>query len=86
MKLTAYTDASGFDELRPEWNDLLHRSTSDTVFCTWEWQSTWWHAYDGGQLWIVACRSDDGELVGIGSWLIQLKTVSAWCGRSAAST
>ncbi len=73
MKLTVYTDASGFDELRPEWNDLLHRSTSDTIFCTWEWQSTWWHAYDGGQLWIIACRTDDGTLVGIGSWLIQLK-------------
>ncbi len=73
MKLTAYTDTSGFDELRSEWNDLLHRSTSDTIFCTWEWQSTWWHAYDGGQLWIVACRDDDDQLVGIGSWFIQSK-------------
>ena len=73
MKLTVYTDATGFDELRSEWNDLLHRSSINTIFCTWEWQSTWWRAYDGGQLWIVACRSDEGQLVGIGSWFIQHK-------------
>ncbi len=71
MKLTVYTDVSGFDILQSEWNALLHCSASDTIFCTWEWQSAWWQAYDGGQLWIVACRSDDNTLVGIGSWFIQ---------------
>jgi CelD/BcsL family acetyltransferase involved in cellulose biosynthesis len=71
VKLTAYTDESVFDELRPEWDDLLHRSTADMIFCTWEWQSTWWKAYQAGQLWVLACRDDAGQLVGIGSWFIQ---------------
>ncbi|HVU09992.1 MAG TPA: GNAT family N-acetyltransferase [Phototrophicaceae bacterium] len=71
MKLTAYTDESVFDELRPEWDELLHRSSSDLIFCTWEWQSTWWKAYRAGALWVVTCRDDAGQLVGIGSWLIQ---------------
>jgi CelD/BcsL family acetyltransferase involved in cellulose biosynthesis len=71
VKLTVYTDERVFDELRPEWDDLLHRSTSDLIFCTWEWQSIWWKAYQAGQLWVITCRDDSGQLVGIGSWFIQ---------------
>jgi CelD/BcsL family acetyltransferase involved in cellulose biosynthesis len=71
VKLTAYTDERAFAELQPEWNDLLHQSSSDLIFLTWEWQSTWWKAYQAGQLWIITCRTDDGKLAGIGSWFIQ---------------
>lgn len=71
MELTAYTDERVFDELRPEWDDLLHRSTADLIFNTWEWQSSWWKAYRAGQLWVITCRDDSGRLVGIGSWFIQ---------------
>ncbi len=71
VKLTAYSDESVFDQLQPEWDDLLHRSTSDLIFLTWEWQSTWWKAYRGEQLWVVTCRDDAGHLVGIGSWFIE---------------
>jgi CelD/BcsL family acetyltransferase involved in cellulose biosynthesis len=71
VKLTAYTDESVFDELRHEWNELLHRSSADLIFNTWEWQSTWWKAYQAGQLWVITCRDDAGTLVGIGSWFIQ---------------
>ncbi len=71
MKLTAYTDERVFDALRPEWDDLLHRSATDVIFCTWEWQSIWWDAYHGGQLWVITCRDDSDRLVGIGSWFIE---------------
>ena len=50
MKLTVYRDSSIFSDLKAEWNDLLHQSTSDTIFCTWEWQSTWWNTYQAGDL------------------------------------
>lgn len=71
MNLTVYTDERAFAELQPEWNELLHRSTSDLIFLTWEWQSTWWSAYQGGQLWVITCRDEVGTLVGIASWFIQ---------------
>ena len=71
MELRVYTDERVFDELRHEWNELLHRSTSDLIFLTWEWQSTWWNAYHAGQLWVVTVRNDSGTLVGVGSWFIQ---------------
>lgn len=71
MKITAFNQASVFDELESEWNDLLRRSAVDILFLTWEWQSTWWDAYEAGDIWVVTCRTDDGRLVGIAPWFIQ---------------
>jgi CelD/BcsL family acetyltransferase involved in cellulose biosynthesis len=71
VKITAYNQTSVFDELKPEWNDLLRRSSTDMLFLTWEWQSTWWNAYEAGDIWVVTCRTDDGYLVGIAPWFIQ---------------
>ena len=42
MQLTLYRDETGFAALRQEWNALLARTRFDTLFLTWEWQSTWW--------------------------------------------
>lgn len=64
MEITAYTDAAAFDELAAEWNALLARAPIDCVFYTWEWQKTWWQAYQPGDLLILTCRRDQ-QLVGI---------------------
>ena len=64
MELTAYRDASGFEALRGEWNQLLARAQGDCVFYTWEWHSIWWEAYQPGELMILACR-EEGRLLGI---------------------
>jgi CelD/BcsL family acetyltransferase involved in cellulose biosynthesis len=63
---TLYQDESGFDVLKEEWNDLLARSRFNTIFLTWEWQTTWWqHLGRGrGPLYILAGR-DAGRLVAI---------------------
>jgi CelD/BcsL family acetyltransferase involved in cellulose biosynthesis len=71
VKLSAYNQVTVFEELRPEWNELLQRSTSNQVFSTWEWQSTWWEAYNPGQLWVIACRDDENRLVGLAPWFIE---------------
>ncbi len=64
MEITAYQDAAAFDELAHEWNALLGRAPIDCVFYTWEWQKTWWNAYQPGELLILTCRNND-KLVGI---------------------
>lgn len=69
MKLAAHTEFSLFEELESEWNELLHRSYTDRIFSTWEWNSTWWSAYQPGQLWVLTCRDDD-RLLGIAPWFI----------------
>lgn len=70
MKLTLYDQPDVFGQLKPEWNDLLFRSTANTVFGTWEWHTAWWEAYQPGQLWVVVCRDEDGRLMGIAPWCI----------------
>lgn len=66
MELTLYRDESGFAALQSEWNDLLRRSRFDTIFLTWEWQTTWWThlGHPRGPLHILAAH-DAGRLVGI---------------------
>lgn len=66
MDLTLYRDENGFETLKGEWNDLLHRSRFDTIFLTWEWQTTWWRHLGAqrGPLYLLAARQA-GRLVGI---------------------
>lgn len=71
MKVTVLRQPDLFDKLQPEWNTLLHRSLSDRIFSTWEWQSIWWSAYQPGQLWVLECRDEVGQLVGLAPWFIQ---------------
>lgn len=71
MKLAVYEQSTVFQELQPEWNDLLRRSISNRIFSTWEWQSTWWSAYTPGQLWVITVRHDSGQLIGIAPWFIE---------------
>jgi CelD/BcsL family acetyltransferase involved in cellulose biosynthesis len=70
VKLETYTQADAFEQLRPEWNALLHRSAVDNVFSSWEYQSTWWEVFQPGRLLIVTCRDDNGQLIGIAPWFI----------------
>ncbi len=66
MFIERHFESGGFWALKPEWNDLLQRSHSDTLFLTWEWQSTWWHHLGEGELLLLGFRRDgDGRLVGI---------------------
>lgn len=72
MKLTAYHHEDVFAQFKPEWNALLARSVNNHIFCTWEWQATWWQAYGGDDsVWVVACHTDAGELVALAPWFIQ---------------
>ena len=66
MKVTLYTEDEQFEALTKDWDELLSRSVTDTLFLTWDWQRTWWRAFgEGKQLLLLTIREDDGELVGI---------------------
>lgn len=66
MRIEQHFEDGGLSALKPEWNDLLHRSRGDTLFLTWEWQSIWWRHLGEGRLVLLGFRSpDDGRLVGI---------------------
>jgi CelD/BcsL family acetyltransferase involved in cellulose biosynthesis len=64
MRIEHHFVSAGFAALKPEWNDLVRRSCNDTLFLTWEWQSTWWKHLGEGDLLLLGFRAD-GCLVGI---------------------
>jgi len=64
LELTVYDGEEAFHALRPEWNPLLHRSGYDTLFMTWEFQSTWWQHHGEGRAYVLTFRRSQ-ELVGI---------------------
>lgn len=66
MRIEYHHQSDGFWALKPEWNELLQRSCCDTLFLTWEWQSTWWKHLGEGDLLLLGFRADDdGRLVGL---------------------
>jgi CelD/BcsL family acetyltransferase involved in cellulose biosynthesis len=67
LSISSYHDVGGFEALSGEWNALLHRSATDAIFLTLEYQRTWWHHLGEGELLILAVREGgvEGELVGI---------------------
>jgi CelD/BcsL family acetyltransferase involved in cellulose biosynthesis len=67
MDIQIVRDIQEFSALRAEWNDLLSRSSADTIFLTWEWLYSWWECYAGADdvLHILVVRENTGELIGL---------------------
>jgi CelD/BcsL family acetyltransferase involved in cellulose biosynthesis len=65
LRVEVHQDANAFPQLHREWNGLLQRSGTNTIFLTSEWQRTWWNWYgEESRLWVLAVR-DGPELVGV---------------------
>jgi CelD/BcsL family acetyltransferase involved in cellulose biosynthesis len=74
--------SDGFGVLKEEWNKLLRRSRYNTIFLTYEWQTTWWECLGEGELWIVAFRrTESNELVGIAPLYLVTATAGRWAGK-----
>jgi CelD/BcsL family acetyltransferase involved in cellulose biosynthesis len=55
-----------FRGLKDEWNDVLNKSNTNTIFLTWEWLYTWWEVLGrGAELFIVVSRDENGRLEGM---------------------
>ena len=66
MKTAVLSTAEGFELLKQEWNDLLHKSSSNVVCLTHEWLSAWWQTFSGSRsLHIVTVRDSSGTLLAI---------------------
>ena len=68
-----FADWASLARLQPEWNELLGRSGSDTLFLTWEWINAWAEVVGGAvQPFVLAARSPDGRLVGLAPFYLSL--------------
>jgi CelD/BcsL family acetyltransferase involved in cellulose biosynthesis len=65
MKIDTVRTFEEFEPLRAEWNALLAKSRSDTVFLTHEWLSLWWKYLAGSRRLSIVIAREGGELVGI---------------------
>ncbi len=66
MDIEVVSTEVAWDALEGEWDPLVERSASATVFLTWEWLRPWWRHFrrEGDELAILAAR-DGAALVGI---------------------
>ncbi len=72
MLFELHEDIEAFEALQPEWNHLLQRSATNTVFLTCEWQRAWWNTFGQGRtLQLVALRDEDGHLEAIVPLFVQ---------------
>ncbi|NIM96127.1 MAG: GNAT family N-acetyltransferase [Anaerolineales bacterium] len=70
MDISIIHDQEQFHMLSVEWNHLLAQSVVDVPFLRHEYLLTWWETlgggeWDSGDLWIVAGKAADGNLVGL---------------------
>ncbi len=61
--------------LKRQWNPLLDRSQTDTIFLTFEWITIWWEQFkDGKQLYVLTVK-DKEKLIGIAPLMISKKKI-----------
>ena len=62
--------------LREEWNELLADSSTDCLFLTWEWLSTWWRHLSGDRRLFVLTVRSQGRLVAIAPFVVRPPGIS----------
>jgi CelD/BcsL family acetyltransferase involved in cellulose biosynthesis len=67
---------AGFDETQGEWEELLPRSPSNTIFVTPTWQRVWWECFGGESDPQIISLYDDGEALGIAPLISRNDTIS----------
>lgn len=55
---------------KDEWNALVQRSSTNTIFQTFEWHMSWWKAFSDSAQLLILIAETDGELVGIAPFMI----------------
>ncbi|HEY7727622.1 MAG TPA: GNAT family N-acetyltransferase [Candidatus Eisenbacteria bacterium] len=72
LRTSIVADGEGFRRLGPEWDALLDRSRSGSVFLAWGWLYAWWcHLAGDRELRLVTVRDERGALIGIAPFCIQ---------------
>ena len=65
MHFEIIENENGFYSLEPVWNDLLSHSGSDSIFSTFEWNSTYWDHFKQNSRLRIYVFYKNGKVVGI---------------------
>jgi CelD/BcsL family acetyltransferase involved in cellulose biosynthesis len=73
MELEVVQDINRFNELGEEWDSLLEKSNSKSVFLTWEWLFYWWMHFKKHKELLILLIKDEitKQIVGIAPFCLQ---------------
>ncbi len=76
LRVETVTSTAEFERLEAEWNDLLDRSASRSIFLSWDWLFPWWtHFARSRELKLLLVRDASGRLVGLAPLLVNREGV-----------
>ncbi len=71
-KTEVFNTIDELEKLKSEWNELLKKCSTSTIFLTWEWINSWWQVFGGNaELLLITVRGSDGDLVGMAPLMIR---------------
>ncbi len=67
LQVELLTTEAEFDSLQTIWDQLLAESEQRVFFLCWSWNRLWWRTYapPESQLYLLACRDAEGNLLGL---------------------
>jgi CelD/BcsL family acetyltransferase involved in cellulose biosynthesis len=67
LQVELLTTEADFDALAAAWDQLLEQNATRAYFLRWSWNRLWWKTYAPAhsQLYLLACRDGEGNLLGL---------------------
>jgi len=70
LNVELISDFDSFLQLEEEWNSLLEKTSTNTVFLRHEWFKCWWKAYGVGKKLCILLIKQEDKLIGISPLMI----------------
>lgn len=70
IRVSIIADFAALEPRRAEWNGLVERSATSTVFQTYEFHASWWKVFGAGKRLLVLLAESGGKLVGIAPLMV----------------
>ena len=80
MNIECHKDATVFEKLENEWNELLSRSLTNTPFQRAEFQCIWWKHLGRGELCLLTMRDENKKLIAIAPLFVDDGEILRWVG------
>src|SRR5947207_2790147 len=70
VEIVEAADPNAIAAMRDEWNDLLDRTETATIYQTWEWNEAWWRSFGRGKRLRLIQVREAGRLAGIAPFYV----------------
>ena len=71
MEVDCFSTPEIFDDIADEWEGIIPKDRSDTLFTKPGWQKIWWDHLGSGELVVLTVRTEEDDVLrGVASWFI----------------